>query len=101
MRALGARDVRAVVGPCVCAGCYEVPAAMAGEVGAAVPGTSAVTRQGTPSVDLAAGVVQQLRAAGVVDLALDQRCTVESAELFSHRRDGVTGRFAGAVWLEP
>jgi copper oxidase (laccase) domain-containing protein len=29
----------------------------------------------------------------------DPRCTVEDPKLFSHRRDGVTGRQAGIVWL--
>jgi polyphenol oxidase len=31
----------------------------------------------------------------------DPRCTVEDPQLFSHRRDGVTGRQAGLVWLDP
>ena len=30
----------------------------------------------------------------------DPRCTVEDPPLFSHRRDGVTGRQAGLVWLD-
>jgi copper oxidase (laccase) domain-containing protein len=29
----------------------------------------------------------------------DPRCTVEDRFLFSHRRDGVTGRQAGVVWI--
>jgi YfiH family protein len=96
-----AGGTRAVIGPGVCARCYEVPAAMAAEVDAAVPGTASVTRTGTPSVDLAAGVASQLAALGVTQVSVDGRCPVESPELFSHRRDGVTGRFAGVVWLEP
>jgi polyphenol oxidase len=28
-------------------------------------------------------------------------CTVESPDHFSYRREHVTGRFAGVVWLEP
>jgi YfiH family protein len=101
MREAGASKIRAAIGPSVCAGCYEVPAAMAAEVDAAVPGTAAVTRTGSPSLDLARGVASQLAAAGVHEVSKDNRCTVESRELFSHRRDGVTGRFAGVVWLEP
>ncbi|MDX6244761.1 MAG: purine-nucleoside/S-methyl-5-thioadenosine phosphorylase / adenosine deaminase [Frankiales bacterium] len=101
MREAGATDISAAIGPSVCPGCYEVPGAMAAEVDAAVPGTAARTRTGTPSLDLAAGVASQLAAAGVRRVARDGRCTVESPELFSHRRDGVTGRFAGVVWLEP
>ncbi|BEP15494.1 peptidoglycan editing factor PgeF [Acidothermaceae bacterium B102] len=99
----GARvgDLRAAIGPGVCAACYEVPAAMAAEVDAAVPGTAAVTPTGSPSLDLTAGVRSQLAALGVSQVSVDGRCTVESPELFSYRRDGVTGRFAGLVWLEP
>ena len=101
MRDAGATTIRAVIGPSVCSGCYEVPAAMAAEVDAAVPGTAAHTRTGSPSLDLAKGVAAQLAGAGVPRVTRDGRCTVESPELFSHRRDGVTGRFAGAVWLQP
>jgi polyphenol oxidase len=100
MRTAGATKIRAAIGPAVCGRCYEVPAAMAAEVEAAVPGTAAVTRTGTPSLDLAKGVAAQLAAAGVRRVSRDARCTVESPELYSHRRDGVTGRFAGVVWLE-
>jgi copper oxidase (laccase) domain-containing protein len=74
---------------------------MAAELDAAAPGTAARTRTGSHSVDLARGVASQLAAAGVGPVSKDKRCTVESPELYSHRRDGVTGRFAGVVWLEP
>ncbi len=101
MRELGARPERmtAVVGPGVCGRCYEVPPALRDEVDAAVPGTAAVTRAGTPAVDLAHGVGSQLRDAGLRGWERDARCTYEDAALFSHRRDGPrTGRFAGVVW---
>jgi YfiH family protein len=107
LRALGADDLRAVVGPSACGLCYEVPQQLADEVDAAVPGTASLTRQGTPSVDLAEGVARQLAAAGVTAVSRDGRCTLEDPALFSHRRDGGasptghTGRFAGIVWLEP
>jgi YfiH family protein len=99
MRDLGARPDRivAVVGPAVCGACYEVPAEMADEVAAVVPSARTTTREGTPGLDLRAGVVAQLVAAGVETVETDAWCTVESPELFSHRRDGVTGRFAGVV----
>lgn len=96
---LGARveDIEAVVGPAVCGGCYEVPAEMADELVQRVPATAATSRGGTPALDLRAGVVAQLLAAGVETIGIDRRCTVESPDQFSHRRDGVTGRFAGVV----
>lgn len=99
MAALGARDVTAVLGPAACGRCYELPAALADEVGAAVPGSRATTRAGTASVDLTAGAVGLLRAAGVA-VSTVGGCTLEQPELFfSYRRDGRTGRHAGVVWL--
>jgi YfiH family protein len=99
MRDLGARADRmvAVVGPAVCGSCYEVPSEMADEVVAVVPSARATTRRGTPGLDLRAGVVAQLLAAGVETVEADPWCTAESRDLYSHRRDGVTGRFAGVV----
>lgn len=94
-----AARMRAVVGPSVCGRCYEVPDWMAREVDAAVPGTACRTRAGTAGVDLRAGVRAQLAAAGVGQIADDPRCTLESPELYSYRRDGRTGRFAGVIWL--
>lgn len=93
-----AGSVSARVGPAVCAGCYEVPAAMAGELVAVVPDARATSRRGTPALDLTAAVAAQLRAAGVTEVEVDGTCTAEDPSLFSHRRDAVTGRFAGVVW---
>jgi YfiH family protein len=100
---LGVRpgSLSVTLGPAVCGACYEVPAAMRDEVAAAVPGCAAVTRRATPSIDLRAGLSAQLAAAGVTEVAVSPRCTVEDRSLFSHRRDGPTGRFAGLAWLGP
>lgn len=99
MRALGAGRVDARVGPSICARCYEVPQQMRDEVAARAPVSASVTRTGTPSLDLAAGVVAQLLDGGArVDVL--PGCTAELGDLFSHRRDGVTGRFAGAAWID-
>ncbi|KJE24828.1 uncharacterized protein, YfiH family [Frankia torreyi] len=89
------------VGPCVCAGCYEVPAELRREVERRVPGSAAATRRGTAAIDLRAGIHHQLVAAGVTDIAVAARCTAEDPELYSYRRDGRTGRFAGVAWLGP
>ena len=101
MVGLGARpaDVTALLGPAVCGACYEVPAAMQAEVARVVPGAAVRTRQGTPGLDLRAGLAEQLGRAGVGQVVHDPRCTLEDRHLFSHRRDGVTGRQAGLVWL--
>jgi YfiH family protein len=99
MQELGARPSRivAVVGPAVCGRCYEVPRDLADQVAATVPSAAATSATGTPALDLRAGVVAQLLAAGVETIEADPWCTAESPGLFSHRRDGVTGRFAGVV----
>ena len=96
---LGATD--ALLGPAVCGACYEVPAAMRDEVEAALPGSATTTRRGTPGLDLRAGLARQLTGLGVARVVIDSRCTAEDPELFSHRRDGVTGRQAALSWLEP
>jgi YfiH family protein len=93
--------MRAIIGPGICGACYEVPEEMRDEVAAAVPGSACVTRAGTPGLDLRAGLAGQLAAAGVHQVATDGRCTAEDRDLYSYRRDGRTGRFAGLVWLEP
>jgi copper oxidase (laccase) domain-containing protein len=65
----------------------------------AVPGARATTSWGTPSLDLGAGVRAQLEELGatVVDVS---RCTRESPDLFSYRRDGDrAGRLAGLIRL--
>jgi YfiH family protein len=93
------RRMSALIGPAICGLCYEVPAAMRAEVAAAVPESWCLTRKNTPGVDLRAGLRAQLDCHGVARIADDPRCPAESAELFSHRRDGLTGRFAGVIWL--
>ncbi len=97
MRRLGAEALTAWVGPHVCGRCYEVPEGMRADVCDVVPEAWSETSWGTPAVDVGAGVVAQLRAAGaeVVDAS---RCTREEPALYSYRRDGdAAGRMAGLV----
>ncbi|MCM0621612.1 peptidoglycan editing factor PgeF [Nocardioides bruguierae] len=102
MRALGAVDVTAWIGPHVCGGCYEVPQDMQDDVVATEPATRATTSWGTPSLDLGAGVAAQLERCGVTVLREAATCTRTSADLYSHRRDGAgAGRLAGLVRLVP
>lgn len=100
MRDLGARDITATVGPSVCGRCYEVPAEMRDAAATVSPESSTVSWTGTPAIDVAAGVVTQLRANGVA-VQWIPGCAREERTLFSHRRDGVTGRFAGVVAVTP
>ena len=45
---------------------------------------------------------ERLRAAGLLSIGGGEWCTVEApSRFFSFRRDGVTGRMAAAVWIEP
>jgi polyphenol oxidase len=91
----GRAPVRAVVGPCISPRHYEFGADELEEVrrrlGPAVVGR---TETGGPALDLRAGVGVALETAGVDDRTDVDVCTYASADHFSHRRDGVTGRQA-------
>jgi len=83
----------------VCGACYEVPADLQEQVAAVEPASRATTSWGTPALDIGAGVRAQLEREGVevVDVS---RCTRESEDLYSFRRDGEqAGRLAGLVRL--
>jgi polyphenol oxidase len=98
LQAMGARDLQAVVGPSICGRCYEVPWQMRDEVAAVSPVSATLSWTGTPAIDVAAGVVDQLTAA-CVPMQWLPGCSRESADLYSYRRDGQTGRYAAAVRL--
>lgn len=99
MREQGAEAITAVIGPGICGRCYEVPASLAGEVEKAAPGSRSTTRQGTAGIDLLAGATAQLAREGVAASSA-AGCTFEQPDrFFSYRRDGVTGRHGGIVWL--
>ena len=97
MRALGAADIQAWLGPSICGACYEVPAGLRDDVAAAVPAAWSTTSWGTPGLDLPAGARAQLEAADV-EVLFSGPCTLENEDLFSYRRNKDTGRFAGLVW---
>jgi len=103
MSAAGADPARthAVIGPHICGGCYEVPETMRARIAGQVPEAGCVTRAGTPGIDVGSGIEAQLARAGVRAVTRDPRCTAETPALYSYRRDGRTGRFAGFVWLAP
>ncbi len=97
MRDLGAERIEAWIGPHICGSCYEVPEDLQRQVVGHEPATRSATSWGTPALDLGAGVRAQLGRSGVEvhDVA---RCTLESADLYSHRRDGAgAGRLAGVI----
>ncbi|MEP6624523.1 MAG: polyphenol oxidase family protein [Acidimicrobiia bacterium] len=98
VRALGTGPVRAIVGPCVCVAHYEFGAdlleRLTEECGPEVAGRTAA---GAPAFDLRATVVAQFRRVDVLDVEVLDVCTVESADHYSYRRDGITGRQAVVV----
>ncbi|WP_253889835.1 peptidoglycan editing factor PgeF [Actinokineospora diospyrosa] len=93
--------VEVLLGPSICGECYEVPQDMQTDVEKHLPGTACRTRKGTPGLDLRAGLWRQLADAGVARIGMDPRCTNEDRALFSHRREGTTGRLAAVTWVEP
>lgn len=90
--------VHAWIGPAICPACYEVSKEVRAQVSAVAPAAYAHTRIGTPAVDVRAGVAQQLLARGI-SAEMVGGCTFESEDLYSFRRDPVTGRQAGVIVL--
>jgi YfiH family protein len=98
MRDMGSTDISAIIGPSICGNCYEVSQEIHDEVVALHPKAQARTPQGTPALDLPAALRFVLTDLGI-SVRDEARCTHESDELFSYRRDGVTGRQAGIISL--
>jgi YfiH family protein len=98
MREMGARQITAIMGPSICGTCYEVSEEIFEEVTALHPFAAASTAQGTRSLDLPAALRSVLSDEGVAAINKFE-CTVENPNLFSYRRDGVTGRQAGIISL--
>jgi len=98
MRSRDNFEITAVVGPSICGECYEVSQNIYDEVSKRFPLAASKTRDGGFSLDLSRALIDQLR--GLEVRVVDEgRCTVEESSLYSYRRDGVTGRQVGVVWL--
>lgn len=98
MRELDSSPISAIIGPSICGRCYEVSPEIFAEVTQVFPRAAAETLQGTPSLDLAAALTFELEKIEIEVLTI-ARCTVEDSSLYSYRRDGVTGRQVGVIWL--
>ncbi|MCU1462175.1 MAG: hypothetical protein JWO37_2250 [Acidimicrobiales bacterium] len=102
MRDLGAVDVRAALGPCIHAECYEFGGsdldAVAARLGDVVRGTTAF---GRPALDLPAGIRAALADAGVTEVVDVDVCTSCSAGHWSWRARRDTARQAVVVWRSP
>jgi YfiH family protein len=100
LREIGTGTVRAYLGPCIRAFNYEFGTAdLARLVGRFGPRVEGRTRGGRPAFDVPAAVRAALADCGVEDLDEAGICTADSAEHFSYRRDGVTGRQVTIVML--
>jgi len=98
MRLIDPSEISAVVGPSICGQCYEVSRDVYDDVSVKFPLSASRTRDGGLALDLSRALIDQLQGHGV--MVVDEgRCTVEDENLFSYRRDGVTGRQVGVVWL--
>jgi polyphenol oxidase len=90
---LGTGPVHAVIGPCICVGCYEFGADDLTRVALALgPEVVGATREGAPALDLPAGIRSALAREGVASVDEVGVCTLESTDHYSYRRDGITGR---------
>lgn len=97
--ALGATAVFAGLGPCIRAECYEFGPTDLDRVAAAVgPEVRAVTRWGTPALDLPAAVGSALAASGAELVVSDGTCTGCSPDHYSYRASGAVERQALVVW---
>jgi YfiH family protein len=98
MRSIDPSEISAVVGPSICGQCYEVSRDIYDDVSVKFPLSASKTRDGGLALDLSRALIDQLLGHGV--MVVDEgRCTVEDENLYSYRRDGVTGRQVGVVWL--
>lgn len=106
MRDLGT-DVRAaILGPSICGACYPVPESRGDEVAARVSQRVARaalvrTADGQSGIDVREGLRVRLVELGVAPSAIASAggCTAEDTDLFSYRRDKVTGRQGVAVCI--
>lgn len=101
VRQLGGVRIKAFVGPCIHAECYEFGAGpladLAGRFGA---GVVARTAWGTPALDIPATVRSTLDHCGVDEIIEVGRCTACEAERwYSHRARGEPQRHVLATWI--
>ncbi len=93
LRRLGDGPVRAAIGPCICVHHYEFGAdaltPLVSRFGSGVVGTTTDDR---PAFDLPLALQRALDDAGVDEITDVRRCTFESPDHYSYRRDARTGR---------
>jgi YfiH family protein len=98
MRELGATKIVGFVGPAICGSCYEVPQELQNQVVALHPTAKSETKSGTPALDLTNALISALAAVDV-SVTIKPGCTFEDENLFSFRRNQITGRQTGVIKL--
>jgi len=98
MRRLGAGPIHAQLGASICGECYEVPEAMSNEVLSTHPLAVSLTKVSTPALNLPRALIGDLVSKGITFEA-QVECTFENELFFSYRRQKITGRNAGVIWL--
>lgn len=98
-RGIDPASAQVLLGPAVCGECYGIPVERAELIGEACPQALVVARNGDPGADIRTGLAAEWQAVGAQVQPIGG-CTFEDPQLFSHRRDGVTGRQAGVIaWM--
>lgn len=96
MRDLGAEVIHSYIGPSICGNCYEVGQDIFNEVTSRYPKADSSERTGKNTLDLVSALKKDLKDTVLLDLS---SCVLEDNNSFSYRRDGITGRQAGVIWL--
>ncbi len=96
LQLLGAKvsEITAVIGPSICGNCYEVSAEIYLDVLNKYPATATLRKLN--HLDLPAGVISILDSYEI-EYSRENSCTAHDENLFSYRREGVTGRQAGVI----
>ncbi|UXN30671.1 polyphenol oxidase family protein [Glutamicibacter sp. M10] len=97
LRALGADQIEAIIGPSICGRCYEVSTEMAEESESLRAGIRSETRWGSAGLDLPASAERELVELGV-QVRQSEVCTLENESYYSYRRTPSAGRLAGLIW---
>jgi YfiH family protein len=106
MRAAGANELIAWLGPAIGPARFEVGSdvfaafadrdARAASAFHTIPG-----RAGKYWADIYTLARLRLQSAGVTHISGGDMCTVSEQRFYSYRRDGVTGRMASLIWINP
>lgn len=104
MWAAGARQVQAVLGPCIHAECYEFGPELDGLAARFGPEVRGMTAAGKPALDVPAvvrGALQEVQRPVLTGSDVVDVCTACDTRFFSYRARADTGRQVLLVYIEP